>query len=182
MPGQTKTFRIPCRCSATVEVGPGHAGSQVRCSACNAQVDVPRLRELAAFAVAEPPQTQRGWQAGHGFLLVGSCVAALALVAAATVSRFDGGAAARLPDERLIRAVIEAADATTIHAAWQSMSQSGVDRGAMPDELQVQRAVGALSRIAAFLWGLAAVAALAAMGGGLACLASRSPATRGGSR
>lgn len=106
-------------------------------------------------------------------------MAVLAAVAATTVSRFDGGVAARLPDETVIRAVVEAADAATMYAAWQSMSQSGVDRGAMPAELEVQRAVGSLSRIAALLWGVAAAGAVAASGGGLACLARRSTVTGG---
>ena len=183
MAGATRTFSIPCRCSATVSVGPGHAGSQVRCPACGGQVDVPRLRELAAYAVTQPPQTGRGWRACHAWLLVGLCVAVVAALAAGLVSRFDGGAAARLPDERLIRSVIESADAKTIHAAWRSIKRSGVDRGTMPDELQVQRAAGSLGRIAGFLWSLAAAGVGAAAGGGLACwLGNPAAAPREGSR
>jgi hypothetical protein len=78
--------------------------------------------------------------------------------------------------------VIEASDAATIHAAWRSLRQASVDRGAMPAELLVQRAAGSASRIAILLWAVAALAGLAALGGAVAAARQQAVASPGDSR
>lgn len=182
MPASARLFRVPCRCSAAVTVLPGQAGSQLTCPTCGSPIEVPRLRDLAPFAIeAERPSGPR-WRPAHAWLLVGGLVAAAAAVAAVVVGSFDGGASVRLPDEQVIRQVIEASDAATIHAAWRSLRQASVDRGAMPAELLVQRAAGSASRIAILLWAVAALAGLAALGGAVAAARQQAVASPGDSR
>jgi len=170
MPAPAQMFRLPCRCSATVTILPGQAGSRQTCPACGGTIEVPRLRDLAPFAVAAERPSGPRWRPAHAWLFVGGLVAVAAAIAALLIGSFDGGASVRLPDEQVIRRVIEASDAATIHAAWRSLRQSSVDRGAMPAEVLVQRAAGSASRIALLLWAVAALAGLAAVAG-LAALA-----------
>ena len=162
-------YRIPCGCGAQVLVGPGNAGGQVVCERCGGTLEVPRLRDLEAFVVAEPASQARRWRAPHGWLLAGGVVAALAAGAALLVPRFLAGPP-RLPDEAMIRAAIESVDAATIYQAWQAMRGSGVDRGTLPEELRLQQAAGAAGRIAAVLWTVAAAGTVAAVAGGLGSL------------
>ncbi len=173
MPGATRTFRVPCHCSATVLVGLGQAGTEAVCPSCGATITVPRLRELATFEVAEAARTETAWSAGHAWLLVGLVIAAVASLAAGILSQFDGGASQRLPDERLIRAAVESADAATVHKAWIAVKRSGVDRGAIAEESLVQRAANTASRVALLMWTVAAGGALAAIGGAIASVRSR---------
>jgi hypothetical protein len=182
MPATTRLFRVPCRCSAAVTILPGQAGSRVICPACGAGIEVPRLRDLAPFAVVAERSSGWRWSAAHGWLLVGVVVAAAAAIAAGLIGSFDGGAARRLPSERVIREVIESSDAATIHAAWRSLRQSSVDRGAMPAELLVQRAAGSASRIAKLLWAVATLAGLVALGGAVAAARQQAAASPGGTR
>jgi hypothetical protein len=182
MPATARLFRVPCRCSATVTIGPGQAGSHLTCPACGAGIDVPRLRDLAPFAVAAERPSGPRWRAAHAWLLVGGLVAAAAASAAGLVGSFDGGASVRLPDERFIRQAIEAADAATIHAAWRAIRRSSVDRGAVPVELLVQRAASSAGRIAILLWAVAALGGLAALGGAVAAMRQRATSGPGDSR
>jgi len=173
MPAPARLFRVPCRCSATVTIGPGQAGSQVPCPGCGSPIDVPRLRELATFAVPAGPASGPGWRPGEAWLLMGSLLALVAGLAAAIVGSFDGGASQWLPGDEVIREVIESADVATIYAAWQAMRTAGVDRGAIPAEARVQRSAGSTARVAGLLWALAAAGGVAAAGGGIACLRPR---------
>lgn len=176
MPGATRTFRVPCRCSAVVTVGLGQAGSQTTCPACNATVDIPRLRELAAFEVSEQGPAARSWRASDAWMLVGVIVAIVATVAAGFFSSADGGASQRLPDERVIRAAVESADAATLHQAWLAVKRSGVNRGAVQEEVLVKQRVESYGRLALLLWCVAAVGLLAALAGGIAHLTRPLPA------
>jgi hypothetical protein len=175
-------FRVPCRCSATVTILPGQAGSRQTCPACGSTIEVPRLRDLAPFAIEDERPSGPRWRPAHAWLFVGGLVAVAAAIAAALVGSFDGGASVRLPDEQVIRRVIEASDAATIHAAWRSLRQSSVDRGAMPAELLVQRAAGSAGRIAMLLWAVAALAGLAALAGAGAAIRSSTAPSPGTSR
>lgn len=172
-----KRYRIPCGCGLVVDVGPGNAGGQIVCERCGATVAVPRLRDLEAFVVLEPSGQARRWRPAHGWMLVGSVVAALAAVAALLVPRLVGGGPARLPDEATIRAAIESVDAATVYQAWQAMRISGVDRGTLPEELRLQKAAGAAGRIAAVLWTIAGVGVAAAAAGAVGCLTRSRPAS-----
>lgn len=155
---------------------PGQAGGRVSCPACGAVIDVPRLRELAGYAVGEPAAAAAPWSRSRAWLLVMAAVATAATVAALVVPRFM--APPRLvPDESAIRAAINTVDATTIYKAWQAMRGSGIDRPALPEELRLQQAAGSTSRVVMLLWGIAAVAAVAAaVAGGLSLTGSRSAA------
>ena len=172
----SKRYRIPCGCGAALVVGPGNAGGQVGCDNCGDTLPVPRLRDLEAFVVAEPARQAQSWRRAHGWLFGGSVVAALAAVAALLTPRLLGGGPARLPDEAMIRAAIESVDTTTIYQAWQSLRSSGVDRGALPEELRLQQAAGAAGRVAAVFWTIAAAAGVAAAAGGSSCLIGPRPA------
>ncbi len=172
---QPTLYRLPCRCSATVPVVPGRAGGRVTCPACGAVLDVPRLRDLVAFAAREPAVATRPWNRSQGWLLVAVCVAAFAVLAALVVPRVM--APPRLvPDASAIRAAVDAVDAATIHKAWQAMRASGIDRGALPEELRFQQAAGSASRIAMLLWAIAAVAAAGAVAAGISAVGHRSAA------
>lgn len=179
---QSKRYRLPCACSATVPVVPGQAGGRATCPACGAVIDVPRLRDLAGYAVGEPAEAAAPWSRSRAWLLVMAAVAAAAAVAAFVVPRFM--APPRLvPDESAIRAAIDAVDAATIYKAWQAMRGSGIDRGALPEELRLQQAAGSTSRVVMLLWGIAAVTALAAaVAGGLSLAGSRSAAAAAAGR
>ncbi len=170
MPRATRTFRVPCNCSSTVLVGIGQAGTQVACPACGATIDVPRLRDLAPLEVTEVRAAGRAWRPGHAWLLVGCVVAASAALVATVLSQFDGGASQKLPDERLIRAAVESADAATLHKAWLAVKRSGVDRGAVAEELDVKKAADSVGRVALLFWSVAACGVVAAIAGGIASL------------
>jgi hypothetical protein len=138
---------------------------------------VPRLRELASLEVTEAPVGGRTWRASHAWLLVGCVVAATSAAAAGLLSRFDGGASQRLPDERIIREAVDAADAATLHKAWLDVKRSSVNRGAVAEEVFVQYAADSVGRVALLLWCVAAGGAVAAIAGGLACVWA--PSTKG---
>lgn len=181
MPGTTRIFRVPCRCSATVPVGLGQAGADVTCPACGAIVSVPRLRELSALEQVESVTNEWVWQARHAWLFVGSALAAVAAVTAGILSQFDGGASQRLPQEAVIRTAIDSADVVTVYKAWLAVKQSGVDRGAIADEIFVQQAARSVGGVAMLLWGVAVVGAVIAIIAGIACL-RRTPGIGGASR
>lgn len=173
MPGATKIFRVPCHCSATVPVGLGQAGTSVTCPACGEIINVPRLRELAAFEQVDALAPKRVWRAGHAWLFVGGVMAVVGAAAAGLLSRFDGGASQRLPDEAVIRTAIDSADVVTVYKAWLAVKRSGVDRGAIADEVSVQRLVRSIGGVAMLLWVAAAVGAVIAVAGGIASVSRR---------
>jgi hypothetical protein len=166
-----KRYRVPCRCSAEVVVGPGQAGGRVACPSCGGAIDVPRLRDLEVFAVAVSPTASRGWRACHGWLLLAAAVAATAGAAAAVSGAGGMAAAFRLPDAEAIRAAVDSADPATIYKAWQAMRFSGVDRGALPEELRLQRLAGVAVGISRMLWAIATLAGLVAAAAAILCLA-----------
>lgn len=185
-----KLYRVPCRCSADVVVGPGQAGGRVACPSCGAAIDVPRLRDLEAFAVAAAPTASRRWRACQGWLLLGATIAATAAAAASFIGMRGLAAASSLPDAAAIRAAIDSVDAVTIHQAWRAMRFSGVDRGALPEELRLQQLAGVAGSISRLLWAIAALGGLVAVIAAIRCFgggpgspsaAGRSPAAaRGG--
>jgi hypothetical protein len=171
-----KNYRIPCRCSATIVVGPGQAGGTVACPACGAPVAVPRLRDLDQFAQAgEVPAVHRRaglGASGRTLLLLGLVTTVLSALTALGVTRYASALVARLPDESMIRAGVNQADTQTIYEVWKMMRRADVDRGPLPDELHAQRTTASTERIARFLWVLAAGGAVAAIAGVLLGLAS----------
>jgi hypothetical protein len=175
MTASANRYRITCGCGAETAVGAGQAGGQVACDRCNAAIAVPRLRDLEARVVPGETGSGRRWRPAQGWLLVGSVVASLATLAAFLIPRLLGGGPQQLPDEVMIRAAIESVDAATVYQAWQAVRASGVDRGTLPEESQLQRAAGAAARIAAVFWTIAAVGGLAAVAGAAGCLIGPRP-------
>lgn len=177
------SYLVPCGCSARVRVGRGQAGGSVVCPACGGAVQVPRLRDLDAFADASTDRAaSRRWPAAGGWLIGGL---AAALVAGGTAAALKTLGAARLPplpDAAVIRAAVRAADDGAIASAWRSIVQSGVDRGATPDEMAHQRQAWASGTL---VTALGAVAAAGAVVAGIAavCLAlGRASAPPAGAR
>jgi hypothetical protein len=97
-------------------------------------------------------------------------IAVIAALAASLLSRFDGGASQRLPDEHVIRAAVESADAVMIHKAWQAVKRSGVDRGAVAEEMLVRQAADSVGRVAMLLWSVSALGVMAAIAGSIVTL------------
>jgi hypothetical protein len=58
-----------------------------------------------------------------------------------------------------------------IYKAWLAVKRSGVDRGAVPEELVVRQAADSVGRVALLLWAVAAISSLAALAGGIASIA-----------
>jgi hypothetical protein len=170
MPGAARTFRIPCRCSAAIPVGLGQAGTETTCPSCGAVVSVPRLRDLAAFEVQDVRPARSGWHAGHAWILIGGVIAVIAALAAGLLSRFDGWASQRLPDEHVIRAAVASADPAMIHKAWLAVKRSGVDRGAVAEEMLVRQAADSVGRVAMLLWAVSAMGVVAAIAGSIVTL------------
>lgn len=165
-----KRYRLACRCSKEVFVGPGQAGGQVVCPACGAGVDVPRLRDLEPFAAIDSVPAPRHWQARHAWLVAGTAVALLSAGAALLMGRQALTRRALLPDATMIRAAVDAADAMTIYKAWQAMRLSGVDRGPLPQEVRLQREVTMAAGVGGMLWIVSALGAAVAIAAGIACL------------
>jgi len=162
-----KPYRLRCRCSADLHVSPGQAGTRLTCPACGTAVDVPRLRDLQAVASPVTAGSRRRWRRSNARCFAGSAIAATAGFVAATLS--DGFALGRvlLPDDAMIRSAVQAADPATIHKAWLGLRAAGVDRGAIPEELRVQRATRVAGRIRGMLWGVAMVGLALAVAGAL---------------
>ena len=160
MAGMVKSYRIPCRCSAVVLVGPGQAGGVVECPACGTSLDVPRLRDLEPYAVAVTSAAERSPRRGSGWFILGAAVAILSAGTAVAVSRYAASVAAELPDEATIRAGVGRADSKTIYEVSKMMRQAGVDRGPLPGEIHAQQTAASTDRITSFLW-------ITAAGGGL---------------
>ncbi|MFM8413291.1 MAG: hypothetical protein ACKOCX_01050 [Planctomycetota bacterium] len=166
-----KRYRIPCRCSEEVLVGPGQAGGQVVCPACGAAVDVPRLRDLEPFATVDSGPAPKPWRACHAWLLAGTAVALVSAAAAMVVGTRALARPALLPDPAMIRTAVDAADPITIYKAWRALRVSGVDRGPLPEEARLQREVSVAARVGGMLWLVSALGAAVAAAAGLACLA-----------
>lgn len=170
MSATAKCYRIRCDCGAELVVGPGQAGGRVACDRCGGAIDVPRLRDLEALALASEAGPVRRWRPAQGWLFVGGVVASLATLGALLVPRLLGSGPQQLPGEAVIRAAIESVDTATVYRAWQAMRGSGVDRGALPEEARLQQVAGAAGRIAAVFWTIAAAGGLAALVGAAGCL------------
>jgi hypothetical protein len=181
-PSQPSLYRLPCRGTALVPIVPGQAGGRLACPACGAEIDVPRLRDLAPYAVADPQPATARWRSCQAWLLVASAVAATAVASALVVPRLV--APPRIvPDSAAIRAAVNSVDGATIYKAWQAMRVSGIDRGTLPEELRIQQAAGSTRRIAVLLWTVATLAGVAAAVAAVACLfGDRGGVSPGGDR
>ncbi len=160
-----KPHLLVCGCSARIPVAKGQAGGQVRCQACGAVVDVPRLRDFAGLEVAtDDPRPLRRWDAARGVLLAGAALAALAAVAATTIVSLASRAVGAAPDPEAIRVAVAAADTVEVHRAWQRLTEWGVDRLPTDDERRQRAVAASAAGVAMALWIVAGVGALIAAG------------------
>lgn len=161
-----RTFLMPCPCSASVSVTAGQAGGRVVCPACGREIEVPRLRDLAAYAVdhAAAASVPRSGVA-RGLVVAGCAIAISAAALAVVLVPIGGLFFPQPPTVAEIRAAINAAPSTDVHAAWQSMATSGVARPPTQQELRLQQFAAHASGVAKLLWGVSGIGIVMALVG-----------------
>jgi hypothetical protein len=170
-----RTFLLPCTCSARVSVTAGQAGGRTACAACGREIDVPRLRDLTAYALDQPRGTvvpRSGL--GRGLLVAGCAVAIGAAVLASSlvpIGRLFFPQPATVAE---IQAAVAAAPPTAVHSAWQSMARSGVARPATPEELRLQQFAAHAAGVANLLWGISGIGLVVAVAGAAIAASGRS--------
>lgn len=205
-------YRLSCACGEAVPVAVGRAGGAIDCPRCGTRIQIPKLRELRDLPPWEfSPESAadglpaRGWEGGvqrdgdrignrrmgrHGspsegwgtaeaVLAAGSLIAAASLLVAAWLVQ----PATTGIDAAVIRDAIGQASAADIYRAWRSFSDSGVARGATPDEDRVRRITKNRATLAVAVGLLGGVGGLAAIGAAAAIVAKRrlgGPHGRGG--
>jgi hypothetical protein len=167
MPSAERTYVVPCSCSAAVAVTAGQAGARISCPRCGAAVDVPRLRDLAAFAA--PTQTvaarPQGWDGSRGLVFAGVTIALLSGLVAAFAVPLGGRLVGGPPASDAIRRTVNSAPISVVHAAWTELAQSGLNRIPSPAEVRLARFTAVARGVSRVLWGVSAAAtALAAVG------------------
>ena len=170
-----RTFLLPCTCSARVSVTAGQAGGRTACAACGREIDVPRLRDLAAYAVDQPRGTvvpRSGL--GRGLVVAGCAVAIGAAVLASSLVPIGGLFFPQPTTVTEIRAAVSAAPPTDVHSAWQSMARSGVARPATQEELRLQQFAAHAAGVAKLLWGAAGIGLVMAVVGAAIAASGRS--------
>lgn len=76
-------YLLPCSCGEKTVVSTAQAGDLVRCSACNAVLNVPALREVRALEPAgSRARTNRSWEDHHRVAFLLSIVALACLAVA----------------------------------------------------------------------------------------------------
>lgn len=169
-----KRYLLPCRCSRTIVVTAAQAGGAVRCSACNADVVVPRLGALGSLEaeVDEPAgQPVRDWNAGRALLLAGVVVALVAVVTAGWL-RSRRAAVAPL-DEPLIREAVAAAPSDEVHASWLEFARQGIGRPPLREEQRQLRHAQSLAALEMAAWIAAAAGCMLAIAALIAGAADR---------
>lgn len=69
-------YLLPCSCGASIPVAASQAGGALRCEACQATLDVPRLRDLRELPVeAVATRAGSGWSFRLGVLTAGVLLA-----------------------------------------------------------------------------------------------------------
>jgi len=170
-----RTFLLPCTCSAIVSVTAGQAGGRTACAACGSEIDVPRLRDLAAYAVDQPRGTvvpRSGL--GRGLVVAGCAVAIGAAVLASSLVPIGGLFFPQPTTVAKIRAAVSAAPPADVHLAWQSMARSGVARPATQEELRLQQFAAHAAGVAKLLWGVSGIGLVMAVAGAAIAASGRS--------
>lgn len=170
-----RVFLLPCPCSERVSVTAGQAGGRATCPACGRSIDVPRLRDLAAYAVVPvaasgPPRSGLG----RGLLVAGSALAAVAALVALALVPIGGLLFPQPPTPAEIRAAVAAAPMPQIYEGWQSMARSGVGRPPSQEELRLQQFAANSVTVGRLLWGVAGIGLAMALAGAAVSAAGRS--------
>lgn len=160
-----KSFLLPCGCGGRIPVGPGQAGGQVRCERCGSICDVPRLGDLAQYAVPEsaasaPPRrwTPRRWTIGHACVVGGCAVAVVASVAAA----FLASPTSATIDVAGVREAVSRASAGEVYRVWNQIARNGVARSPLPHERRLEQVARVAGSMARWLAGLAVLGGVVA--------------------
>lgn len=164
----TKSYLLPCDCSARIPVGPGQAGGSVTCPQCGIVTKVPRLGDLARLevAAAAPPTTGRRWTILHAVTAAGVVTAIVSTAAAWGIDAFNGASTRSFLNPDVIRASMDAADAAEAYRGWQAFARGGIRRPPLAVEVKLERMERATGRIADVFRGLALVGLAIAVGGG----------------
>lgn len=172
----TKTYLLPCECSARIAVGAGQAGGSVVCPQCGATVAVPRLGSLSILETRpEDGAATLAWTWAHGCLLVGATLAAILWAAAAFVAAWPQ----TVVNEAGIRAVVAAADDRSVYEEWKSIMLTGLARPPSVQEEQLQQRSRSARTVAGILRVVAGLATAIAVAGAVAIVASRSAEAAG---
>ena len=176
-----RSFLLPCACTARVPVTAGQAGGRVSCSSCGREIDVPRLRDLAGYAVEQPRVAAAPRSGlGRGLLVAGSAAAIGAALLAVALVPVGGLFFRQPPTVAELRAAVAAAPTVQVHEVWQSMARSGVGRPATQEELRLQQFAAHATGVARLLWGISGVGLVTALAG--AAIAFSGRAGGGGER
>lgn len=185
-------YRLSCACGEVIPVAVGRAGGEIDCPRCGRRLPIPTLRHLrhlpswdnfeVSAAAAEPTPRQEGRRAGDGrgaptsrgrwgraeaVLAAGAFVAIASLLVAAWLMRpVTTGI-----DTAAIRGAVERAALSDIYRAWRSFADSGVSRGATPDEERVRRITKNRAAVAVAIGLLGGIGGLAAVGAAAAIVA-----------
>lgn len=153
----------------------GQAGGQASCPACGRFLDVPRLRDLAAFAVepaaaSGPPRSGLG----RGLLVAGSALGVAAALLALSLVPIGGLFFPQPPTVAQIRAAVATAPLPQVYEGWQSMARSGVGRPPSPEELRLQQFAANTVTVGRLLWGVSGIGMVMALAGAALSAAGRS--------
>lgn len=166
-----KSFLLPCECGRLIPVGPGQAGGQVRCDRCGTVRDVPRLGDLARFAVQQSSgaAAPRRWTAAHACLVGGTAVAVSATIAALMIVSPAGPAV----DVAAVRQAVSNASPGEVHRVWKQISRGGVARPQLPHERRLEQMARVAGDMSRWLTGLAVLGGAVAVASAASLLARK---------
>jgi hypothetical protein len=170
-----RVFVLQCPCAGRVTVTAGQAGGQASCPDCGRAIDVPRLRDLAAYAVAPaavvgPPR----WGLGRGLLVAGSALGVAAAILALSLVPVGGLFFPQPPTVAQIRAAVATAPLAQVYEGWQSMARSGVGRPPSQEELRLQQFAANAVTVGRLLWGVSGIGLVMALVGAALAATGRS--------
>lgn len=165
------SFLLPCECGRLIPIGRGQAGGQVRCDRCGTARDVPRLGDLARFAVQQSSgaAAPRRWTAAHACLVGGTAVAVIAAVAAAMTA----SPAAPAVDVAGVRQAVSNASPGEVHRVWKQISRGGVARPQLPHERRLEQMARVAGDMSRWLTGLAVLGGVVAVASAASLLARK---------
>ena len=185
-------YRLSCACGEAIPVAVGQAGGEIDCPRCERRLSIPTLRHLrhlprwdnfeisaAAAVPASRQESRRGnegrgtpasrgrWGRAEAVLAAGAFVAIASLLVSAWLMR----PVASGIDTAVIRVAVERAAVTDVYRAWRSFANSGVARGATPDEERLRRITRNRAAVAVAIGLLGGIGGLAAVGAAAAIVA-----------
>jgi hypothetical protein len=161
-------YALPCSCGKSIDVERSQAGLSVRC-ACGREVEVPTIRGLAQLEPSSHPTTtepERTWGPRQGVVFLGITLLVLAGGYAGYRELFPPpGPFAGFNHEVLAKEIAAWTPAQSWEL-WAFLSQ-GMDPTEFPQMVRYRERLLYHQRWTWVVWGVAAVGALIAAGGGL---------------